>query len=55
MEAFFSCRKASNGRPLQGAASASTGRGVGRNSVVAGGEVGVVAVSVLTVIATVVP
>lgn len=54
MDVFFSCRKASNGRPLQGAASASTGRKVGTEVVGVRRGVGVVAASVLTIGAAVV-
>lgn len=54
MDVFFSCRKASNGRPLQGAASASAGRKVGTEVVGVRRGVGVVAASVLTAGAAVV-
>lgn len=54
MDVFFNCRKASNGRPLQGAASASTGRKVGTEVVGVRRWVRVVGASVLTVGAAVV-
>lgn len=55
MDAFFNCRKASNGRPLQGAASASVTGSGGPEGAWGGGVAGagVVAASVLRVGATV--